>query len=74
LRHSLIVTYGDIETMEIAHVSDTALMTAAARAELLCFGIGVRRYSNSGRVFSYRFSNSASLLSRKGLPGGLLLC
>ena len=37
LRHPLIVTYGDNETMqpeahEIAHVSDTALMTAACRA------------------------------------------
>jgi hypothetical protein len=40
LRHPLIVTYGDNETMqpgtkpgthEIAHVSDTALMTAACR-------------------------------------------
>src|ERR1035437_3218260 len=37
LRHPLIVAYGDNETMqpdahEIAHVSDTALMTAACRA------------------------------------------
>src|ERR1035437_3099720 len=37
LRHPLIVAYGDNKTMqpdahEIAHVSDTALMTAACRA------------------------------------------